>query len=108
MARATTPPDGDVLGRLVEAVERLAAEVAVMRQVIDEIRDDFAWGLDNDAFRARSAGPPPVVLKSMPLAPCAPDFGRHVNRHVATESPAPPAPRADVSAGAAPRPGELF
>jgi hypothetical protein len=82
MAKAKAPPESDILQRLVDAVDRLANEVQVMRQVIDEIRDDFAWGLNNDAFRqAPRRTVPPMVLKSMPLDPRAPDFGRRINQY---------------------------
>jgi hypothetical protein len=75
--------DKEVLERIAEAVEKLAGEVEILRGVIDRLQDDFAWALNNDAFRGsafRQERSPPFHITSMPLDPLAPDWHEQVNR----------------------------
>lgn len=91
------PAASDEVRELRAAVERLADEVNVLRRVLDELRDDFAWALNNrDQFRCAGAMSP---LTSMPKDPLATDFGERLNRFTAADLPddpagddAPPAP----------------
>jgi hypothetical protein len=58
------------------SVDRLANEIAALRQVIDEIREDFSWVTRN--------GMPVqpiehVHVKRMALDPCAADWGEHLD-----------------------------
>lgn len=33
--------------RLIEAVESVAAQLSVLHQILDEIREDFSWAISN-------------------------------------------------------------
>lgn len=63
--------------RLADAVEEVAGQLEVLRQVLDEIREDFQWAVRNDRFRSEH---PCAPLTSLPADPLAPDFGERVNR----------------------------
>src|SRR5437773_11660783 len=75
--------DTDGLERIAQTVEKLAGEVEILRGIIDRLRDDFTWALNNDAFGRedlhRESGPP-LHITSMPLDPLAPDWHERVNR----------------------------
>jgi hypothetical protein len=78
----------EVLERIAEAVEKLAGEVEILRGIIDRLQEDFAWALNNDAFRgegARRERVPPVHITSMPLDPLAPDWHERLNRYRAED-----------------------
>jgi hypothetical protein len=77
-----------LLQGLAEAVERLADEVHVLRDVLGEVRDDLAWALHNDRLRPARPHVPVVPLTSMPLDPLAPDFGERLNRYGPQDLPA--------------------
>src|SRR5260221_12815253 len=49
----SAPPreNQELLERLVDAVERVGDELQVLRTVLDELRDDFAWAISNERFR---------------------------------------------------------
>lgn len=102
MARSRTPSTGtrinkqsqpalrEQVAQLTDAVTRLAQEVGVLREVLDSIRDDFAWALNNDSFR--SAPAMAMHVTSVPRDPLANDFGERINRLTANDLPdAPPA-----------------
>jgi hypothetical protein len=75
--------DTDVLERIAEAVEKLVGEVEILRAIIDRLQDDFAWALNNDAFRGsslRCERSPPIHITSVPRDPLAPDWHERVNR----------------------------
>src|SRR5438477_4105355 len=79
------PAATEEIQALRSAVERLADEVKVLRQVLDEVRDDFAWALKNpDKFRCVPGIHP---LTSMPKDPLARDFGERLNRLSAKDLP---------------------
>jgi hypothetical protein len=64
--------------RLLAAIETLSEEVRVLRDAIDELRDEFTWAV-------RNREPPPPVspfvpLTSLPRDPLAADFGERINR----------------------------
>lgn len=75
------------MARLTAAVDALREEVRVLRDVIDEIRDDLTWACNNaDTFRCRA--PRHVVhITSMPKDPCDPDFGKRVNQYTPENTP---------------------
>lgn len=91
-----TQPLAEEVRELRDAVTRLSDEVAVLRSVLDEVRDELGWVCNNrEEFRC----PHPVMhITSMPLDPLAPDFGERVNKYSAkdlaelssTDTPAPP------------------
>lgn len=62
---------------LIEAVECVAGQLQILRETIDEIREDFQWAIRNDRLRC----PRHVVhVTSMALDPLAEDFGARLNR----------------------------
>jgi hypothetical protein len=83
MAKTPKPAGNEVLERIADAVEELAGEVETLRGIIDRLQDDFAWALNNDAFRGetpRRERCPPLHITSMPLDPLASDWHERVNR----------------------------
>jgi hypothetical protein len=85
------------LDRLIDAVETVAEQLQVLREVIDEIREEFQWAIRNDRLRC----PGQVVhVTSMPADPCAEDWAERVNRLTAEDLPSDDAsaePRAESS-----------
>lgn len=73
MAQPETPNDA-----LIDAVVRLTEEVRVLRQTIDELREDFQCAVTNGRARYEPAEPP-LQIVSMPLDPTARDFGQRIN-----------------------------
>lgn len=75
--------------------------VEIIHQVLDEIREDFEWALQNDRFGARRCDEwrPVTHITSMPKDPCAQDFGERLNRYSAADIPdesmAPPPTKSD-------------
>jgi hypothetical protein len=64
------------------AIERLADEVRVLRDALDEARDEFTWAARNDKL---GGALPPTVLTSMPLDPLSKDW--QLNRMSAADLP---------------------
>jgi len=78
-----TATDSDNVERLASAVEKLAGEVGILREIVDRLQDDLAWALNNDVFRREHhhrEPVPPMQLISMPLDPRAPDWNERINR----------------------------
>lgn len=71
---------------LVAAVERLTAEMRVLRQVLDEIREDLQYALRN-CTGANHDRPPFRHITSMPIDPCADDFAAQLNKYTPAELP---------------------
>lgn len=73
-------------------LDRLQEELAMARQMLEEIQDDLAWAIMNQQDRDRDLVGP-LRITSMPLDPCAPDWFERVNRYsaddVAEEYPVP-------------------
>lgn len=69
---------------LAEAVERLTAELSVLRQVIDEIREDFSW-LTRNGLPVQPIEH--VHVKRMALDPCAEDWGERLGIERSTYLP---------------------
>lgn len=88
-------------GEIAAALERLADELEVIRQVLDEIRHEMQWanrnGGDND-----HGVPTERRITSMPLDPTAKDWAKRLNRYSAADLPA------DDRELAPRRPGHLF
>jgi len=76
----------------------LTRQVRMLRQAVEELREEvFAesphrWKEPIDAEQA-PAVTPPLRLKSMPLNPCDPEFGRKINAVDVAEEPAMPPER---------------
>src|SRR5437870_2169806 len=76
-AKASAPesPRSQWLERLADAVNRLADEVRVSRDVIDEFRSDFAWLLQNGMPHQPQEF---VVVKRMARDPLAEDWSQRL------------------------------
>lgn len=86
MAKSRQPapapvPENDAL---VQAVDRLTAELAALRQVIDEIREDFSW-LTRNGLPVQPIEH--VHVKRMALDPCAEDWGERLEIERSTYYP---------------------
>lgn len=77
-----TPSVASEIAELRRAIERLADEVRVLRDAVDEARDEFTWAARNDKLRCPL---PLTVLTSMPLDPLAKDW--ELNRLSAADLP---------------------
>jgi hypothetical protein len=70
-------PTDEGLQRLIEAVERVGEELDCLYQILDQIRDDFGWALNNDRFRTI---PEAAIVTSLPRDPLAADWNERMNR----------------------------
>lgn len=86
MAKARQPaPSPSIESEpLVLAVDRLTAELAALRQVIDEIREDFSW-LTRNGLPVQPIEH--VHVKRMALNPCADDWGERLEVERSTYHP---------------------
>ena len=97
---AANEDQSDQLAATVEAlttqVEALTGQVEVLRQVLDEIREDLQWALQNDKLRSAvgNRSRPFAHITSLPKNPCAEDW--EVNR-VKPEDLPPEPPSAPVA-----------
>jgi len=97
MTKARSRVDSDV--PLAAALDRLREELAVVREILDEIRDELQWANRNQGETERCSLMP-LRITSMPLDPAALDW--EINRFTAADLPAEvrdPTPRQQ---------GELF
>ena len=89
----------DVVTQLTEQVKELSGQVELLRNAIDEIREEFAWAIRNDKIGARmpdhSPSMMPTTLSENSLAD---DFGDGIN----SDAPQPDSPSSPLT------PGELF
>ncbi len=69
---------------LALAVDRLTSELANLRQVMDEIREDFSW-LTRNGLPVQPTEH--VHVKRMALDPCAADWGDHLEIERSTYHP---------------------
>jgi hypothetical protein len=86
---------------IVAALDRLREELTVVRQVLDEIREEMEWANRNP----RESDQLPMMprrITSMPLDPCAPDWAERVNRYSAADLPV------ELRDPTPPQQGELF
>lgn len=60
---------------LVELVKQLTQELTVLRQAVDELREEIQWGNRNPVEL-----PSPFRLRSMALDPAADDWAERLNR----------------------------
>ena len=101
-----TETGAEAMSRLADGVERVGDELRVVRDVLDEVREEFVWAVRNDRFRC----PPHIVhLTSMAANPLAADFGERLNRLKPEDlsldqSPPDPLP----TRAKQPQPGTLF
>lgn len=76
-AEAAPHGDPERIERLIDAVETVSAQIELLRIVLDELREEFAWAVRNDRFRS----PPHIVhVTSMAADPCASDWAERLNR----------------------------
>ena len=92
--------DGERIERLIDAVEAVAGQIEVLREAIDEIREEFPWAVRNDRL------PPHVVhVTSMAKDPCDPRWAEKLNRLTPADLQADDLSEAPEEAGEeAPRP----
>ena len=90
-------PSAELMHVQIEAIENLAScvteltgQIEVLRNVLDEIREDFAWAVQNGRLSTGQL-PRPFVLKRMAADPTAPDWAERLNRE-------PQAPHSEPSA----------
>ncbi len=75
--RVSSPSvEADPLAELAGEIQRAEAELEILRDVAEEIRDLLSHAECNP----RSPTQPPFQLVSMALDPCAADFGARLNR----------------------------
>lgn len=83
-ARKSAPAASPEVDPLAKAVDRLTAELRMLRNVMDEIREDFSWvtrnGLPIQPIEH-------VHVKRMALDPCAEDWGDHLEIERSTYVP---------------------
>lgn len=70
--RKTDSPTGD--NDVVEVLHLLTEEVRVLRDVLDEIREEMSWSIRNNSDRRNEC----TVLKQMGRDPTADDWGEHL------------------------------
>jgi len=95
---------------LIDALQEVASQLGLIRQVLDEIFTELQWANQNPRDADDSNGAVRRIT-SMPLDPAAPDWAARLNRFTAADVPVPienasvPIPGAQ-SADA--KPGKLF
>jgi|SRR6266446_5392097 len=67
----------EVVQSLTQQVETLAGHVQIIHEVLDSIRDDLAWAINNDRLRCQ---PSVTHVTSMPADACALDWSARLNR----------------------------
>lgn len=70
--------DGDSASESLTEISRLADEIHVLRQALDDLREELVWELRQLRTASQEARPP-FRLTSMPVDPTAPDFAERVN-----------------------------
>ena len=98
---ASPAKDEDALERIARAMQKLAAEVEVLRARIDKLQDNLVWVLNNDDLRGvepRRASGSPMHITSMPRNPLAADFGKRLNRFRPEDLPTEAEPDEELSA----------
>jgi hypothetical protein len=109
LPRSSTDPSLlEVVTQLADQVKELSGQVEVLRNAIDEIREEFAWAIRNDKIGTRTDDHwrPVMHVTSMPKDPLAEDFGDRLNRVVPADLP-PPKSTPETSTSPS-TPGELF
>lgn len=79
MAKQTSSSNGAAeLDELTDAVVGLSEEVRVLRQAVDDLREEIQWAARNlvDPDQGSLAN---RRIRTMPLDPCAADFAERVN-----------------------------
>ena len=79
-------PSAELMHVQIEAIENLAScvteltgQIEVLQNVLDEIREDFAWAVQNGRLSTGQL-PRPFVLKRMAADPTTPDWAERLNR----------------------------
>ncbi len=86
-------------------LDRLQEELAIARQMLEEIQDDLAWAIMNHSGRDHVA-PAPLPITSMPLDPCVPDWAERLNRFSVADLPVDA--RAELCMPVPKQQGQLF
>jgi hypothetical protein len=77
---------------LANSVDRLSSEIRVLREVLDEIREDFSWISRNDLAIQPIEH---VHVRRMALDPCAEDWGDRLEVERSVSTPKVPGPHSD-------------
>ena len=103
--KAAAPEQND---DLVDAVRDLTAEVRVLRDAIDELREEVQYAANN-LFDPREPPLPHRRITSMPKDPLADDFGERINAYTPEDLPTD-APDEPAESDRPPNrpPGQLF
>jgi len=108
MAKSRKAAASEPRDELAEVVEALTAEVRVLRNAVDELREEIQYATNNLPDR-REPPLPHRRIVSMPLDPLAEDFGERINAVSPDDLPdAEPEPESPPQSPTSPRPGELF
>ncbi len=84
MKRTDSPVDST--DAIAQVLDRLREELAILREVLDEIRDELQWANRNrDLDQAPASAPRRIT--SMPLDPAAADWAERLNRYSAADLP---------------------
>lgn len=95
---------------LIDALENVAAQLGLIRQVLDEIFTELQWANQNPRDADDSAGAVRRIT-SMPFDPTAPDWAARLNRFTAADVPVPTENASvQISGAQSPdaKPGKLF
>lgn len=98
--------------QLVDAIERLTDELRVVRDVLDEMREDLNWIVRSDRTTAKQSGH--SILKEMSLDPTSDDWGErlHIVRDAGGDVESDQADATERSGSVPPaapaEPGKLF
>ena len=79
MTKARKSPDTNRQEELIPTIDALRAEIRVLREAIDALRDEVQYLVRNPDIPAWRPAPDRLQLTSIPLDPAAPDFGQRVN-----------------------------
>lgn len=109
MAKSRKAAASETRDELAEVVEALTAEVRVLRQAVDELREEIQYATRNLIDRPVPPLPHRRIV-SMPLDPLADDFGERLNAVTPDDLPEDDsaAQTPDAEGDRPPSPGTLF
>lgn len=87
MAKSRKAAAPEARDELAASVEALAAEVRVLREAIDELREEIQYATNN-LFDRPEPPLPHRRITSMPQDPTANNFGERLNAYTSDELPA--------------------
>ena len=71
--------DGEAHSELIESIDALRDEVEVLRNAVDELREELQYLVRNPGESRASEPVEPLRVTSLPLDPAADGFGQQVN-----------------------------